>query len=81
MVTGSVNVGSAVTGAIVKGGVPGRLNAMMSGPRVALALVMAARKDPGPESDVTVTVKVAASVEPLREAAASPSSKQVVFME
>ena len=47
---------------MLKGGVPGILNTMVSGPALVLALSIAARSDPVPAEEVDVTVKVAASL-------------------
>jgi hypothetical protein len=67
MNTGSEIGGNAVTGVIVCSLLPEMVNSMMSAPAFALALRIAWRRDPAPESFVFVTVKVAA----FRDAAAT----------
>ncbi len=60
MIVAWVKVGKGVSGAMVKGPVPGILNRMVSGGAVValLASSMAWRSEPGPLSLVFVTVNV-----------------------
>src|SRR5215471_19712825 len=60
MVTVSVNVGSAVNGAIECTPLPGMLKAIVSAPAFELAFRIACRNEPLPLSFVFVTTKVAA---------------------
>src|SRR6266446_6123831 len=59
MITGPVKAGKARVGRIVKGGLPGIWNSIVSVPLVAFASRIDCRREPAPPSLVVVTVKVA----------------------
>src|SRR5262245_30027134 len=66
MRTGPLNGSRELAGVIVWTPAPGMLNAIVSRPGFPFASRIAWRSDPGPESLVFVTVKVAAESDPAR---------------
>src|SRR5690242_19920385 len=74
MPAGLVRFGSGDASTIVNGPDPGRLNEIVSRPGVALALVIAWRSDPAPESATLVTVNVCAAAGEATTPAAIPAT-------
>jgi hypothetical protein len=74
MTTESMTGGSAAAGAIVWRPDPGIAKAIVSWPGLPFASRMACRRLPAPESDVVVTVNVAAAARPAASVAATQRS-------